>query len=174
MNPNTLQHWGIKGQRWGIRRFQRKDGSLTPEGKRRYDDLESDSEEHVRARSKSTRTMTDAELQSAVRRLEMEKRYNDLNPRHVSAGEKIGKAILKASGEVALNVGKNLATDALTRRGKSLLGLSDGDEFADLKREVEGLRLRSQRNNYMRALGMVVTDGPSTATESKSADSSKS
>lgn len=33
-----LYHHGIKGQRWGIRRFQNKDGSLTPAGKRRYDE----------------------------------------------------------------------------------------------------------------------------------------
>ena len=33
-----LQHHGIKGQKWGVRRFQKKDGSLTPAGKERYDD----------------------------------------------------------------------------------------------------------------------------------------
>ena len=31
-----LVHYGIKGQRWGIRRFQNKDGTLTEEGKERY------------------------------------------------------------------------------------------------------------------------------------------
>lgn len=31
-----LRHHGIKGQKWGIRRFQNKDGSLTPRGKKRY------------------------------------------------------------------------------------------------------------------------------------------
>lgn len=31
-----LYHYGIKGQRWGVRRFQRKDGSLTSEGNKRY------------------------------------------------------------------------------------------------------------------------------------------
>ena len=30
-----LQHHGIKGQRWGVRRFQNADGSLTPAGKKR-------------------------------------------------------------------------------------------------------------------------------------------
>ena len=34
---NNLQHWGIKGQRWGVRRFQNADGTLTPAGKKRYD-----------------------------------------------------------------------------------------------------------------------------------------
>ena len=31
-----LQHSGIKGMRWGIRRYQNKDGSLTPAGRKRY------------------------------------------------------------------------------------------------------------------------------------------
>ena len=33
---DELQHWGIKGMRWGVRRYQNKDGSLTPAGKKRY------------------------------------------------------------------------------------------------------------------------------------------
>lgn len=31
-----LAHHGIKGQKWGIRRFQNSDGSLTEAGKKRY------------------------------------------------------------------------------------------------------------------------------------------
>ena len=33
---NSLSHHGILQQRWGVRRFQNPDGSLTPEGKLRY------------------------------------------------------------------------------------------------------------------------------------------
>lgn len=33
-----LYHHGVKGQKWGVRRFQNKDGSLTPAGKKRYYD----------------------------------------------------------------------------------------------------------------------------------------
>ena len=33
---DELYHHGIKGQKWGVRRFQNKDGSLTPAGKERY------------------------------------------------------------------------------------------------------------------------------------------
>lgn len=33
---SELYHHGIKGMRWGIRRYQNADGTLTPEGKRRY------------------------------------------------------------------------------------------------------------------------------------------
>ena len=31
-----LKHYGIKGQRWGVRRFENTDGTLTEEGRRRY------------------------------------------------------------------------------------------------------------------------------------------
>ena len=35
-NSNELYHHGIKGQKWGVRRFQTKAGSLTAAGKKRY------------------------------------------------------------------------------------------------------------------------------------------
>ena len=36
MNKTYLVHHGIKGQRWGVRRFQNEDGSLTSAGKKKY------------------------------------------------------------------------------------------------------------------------------------------
>ena len=37
---NELYHHGIKGQRWGVRRYRNEDGSLTPAGKKREAQLE--------------------------------------------------------------------------------------------------------------------------------------
>ena len=42
---NELMHFGIKGQKWGIRRYQNKDGSLTPEGRKKLG-LDTYDEEH--------------------------------------------------------------------------------------------------------------------------------
>ena len=36
MYANELSHHGVKGQKWGVRRYQYADGSLTPAGKKRY------------------------------------------------------------------------------------------------------------------------------------------
>lgn len=33
---NYIQHYGVMGQKWGVRRYQNPDGSLTEEGKQRY------------------------------------------------------------------------------------------------------------------------------------------
>ena len=38
ISDEELYHYGIKGQKWGVRRYQNDDGSLTPSGKKRYSD----------------------------------------------------------------------------------------------------------------------------------------
>jgi hypothetical protein len=46
--PNELYHYGIRGQKWGVRRFQNPDGTLTSAGKQRYGLPEDDTGKHRR------------------------------------------------------------------------------------------------------------------------------
>ena len=37
---SDIMHYGIKGQQWGVRKYQNEDGSLTEAGKIRYGDAQ--------------------------------------------------------------------------------------------------------------------------------------
>lgn len=54
-----LAHHGIKGQRWGIRRFQNSDGSLTAAGRERYGYSDSAKSKDLYERAKANAKVTD-------------------------------------------------------------------------------------------------------------------
>lgn len=66
ISSDYLAHYGIKGQEWGKRRFQNEDGSLTPEGRRRYG-LKSDYS-----------NMTDQQLRDAITTKRTQNQYVDI------------------------------------------------------------------------------------------------
>lgn len=91
MNPE-LYHWGIKGMRWGIRRYQNEDGTFTEEGKTRYGRI---AKEKRPSRKKLVQKMSDAELNSRINRLRKEREYLSLTePRVKTIAKNIGKKIV--------------------------------------------------------------------------------
>ena len=56
ISSDELRHHGIKGQKWGRRGYQNKDGSLTAEGRKRYADSIADTKTYTKKRSRSSST----------------------------------------------------------------------------------------------------------------------
>lgn len=96
-NNDSLQHVGIKGMRWGIRRYQNKDGSLTPAGKKRYgvESVQEDEEKTIAETKKAVinsgdirkvkayeKELTTEELRKALERVDLNRRLNDLDQKY--------------------------------------------------------------------------------------------
>ena len=94
--PNELYHHGILGMKWGIRRFQNKDGSLTAAGKKRaQQDTEEVNEDYKKAHtSKNINTMSNQELKDVNKRLQMENEYSKLTNKNNTAGKKFVSGVL--------------------------------------------------------------------------------
>lgn len=92
-------HYGIKGQKWGVRRFQNDDGTLTAEGKARYGNDGNETSSKIKEKIKNgfkkitegvrnkvddkldernPSRMSDQELRDKLNRLNMEKQYSQI------------------------------------------------------------------------------------------------
>lgn len=118
MENSQLYHHGILGMKWGVRRFQNKDGSLTSAGKRH---LEQNSKAkqgnnkkkkgHTTNKGKSINELSDDELRKRINRLELEKRYEALSKKEQKAKMFDGKRFVT---QVLENSGKVVATQLST------------------------------------------------------------
>lgn len=112
VHDDTLEHHGIKGQKWGVRRYQNEDGTRTAAGKKREQSRSNESahDDYNKAHSgKSVKDMSDAELRNHLNRLQMEKQYSQLTSSDTSKGKKFVSDAMKVATTVA-----TVSTTALT------------------------------------------------------------
>ena len=127
-----LYHSGIKGQKWGIRRYQNEDGTLTEAGKERYKDIKNiyrsgmqtaRSVSNIEERSKrnkakkdlaselkkteeSLKNMSDDDLRKIVNRMNLEEQYKIAkDKRSTQKGKASTKEILDTFGDVVGIIG---------------------------------------------------------------------
>lgn len=140
MYENELYHFGIRGMKWGVRRYQNKDGTLTKAGKRRYDKemAKIKKEQKIVNNKKRTQAKID-KLEAARKKLEEDKEMlkgkksgdNDNskssnesannqnnwqnNQQNVSKGKTFVNVILtEMAAPAAKDVGKQLIKSGLT------------------------------------------------------------
>lgn len=103
---NELTHWGVKGQKWGVRRYQNKDGSLTAAGKKRQKDWSDDAKEASNLKKKKLSQMSNSEIRKLNERLQLETNYKNLTK---------SKSFVKDIGKnSAKEVAKGIASKAIT------------------------------------------------------------
>lgn len=84
MDNNYLQHYGVKGMKWGVRKARRS----------------ADSAEVKQIRKKKVSQMSNAELRKANERIRLEQEYKRLNPNAIKKGMAVAAGIAGAMGTV--------------------------------------------------------------------------
>ena len=163
-----LMHFGIKGMKRGIRRYQYKDGSLTPAGKIRYAKRNAeitaltggkkqseDSAGEITSSKKSIKQMSNDELRKYIERVNLERdamiattKMSEVTKSQKTRGQKILKGI---ADKVVIPLATKSADKIANKVIDKVLGNDKESKYTKLKKEVDTLDLlkrKAQINDF--------------------------
>lgn len=121
---NYLSHHGILGQKWGVRRFQNPDGSLTNAGKVRYDGSSGDVKRYAKEKGMDTSKL--GGFRKAVKEYRKdygEKKIEDARKAKDNAKTRLGKYI--ANNEEVSRINKYKLSGSQRVKASLKSGLAD-------------------------------------------------
>lgn len=107
-------HYGVIGMRWGIRRYQNEDGTLTPAGKKRYD-KEPSPDHYILPDSKQPYELSNQELRERNKRIELENKYIKNIQEQATSGRKAYDKV-KTIAIGAVSAGVTMLATALVKK----------------------------------------------------------
>lgn len=147
VTEDELYHWGIKGMKWGVRRYQNADGSLTAAGRKRYSNPDGTLNEKGKKYYAEQVTRLKKERQAIMAQKRLDTKLGKLDAQR-KANEELRNGVKKTDGK---------STETTQNK-------FEGERIADISTEelIKRNNRMIQEANYkqnMEKLGFVVTDG---------------
>ena len=129
-NTDELYHHGVPGQRWGFRRYQNPDGTLTPAGRRRANKLaekyakvtgkkliikKRSVQGNEKQKPKTISEMSDQEIQAKINRMRLEDTYMSM------IASRAPKPQVSRGKRFINNIKRNVIAPAAVQAGKTVL-----------------------------------------------------